>query len=535
MKALIVDDEKAAVIAVKMLVDWKKYKIDTVYEVNSSEDVLPLIRTEEIQIIISDVRMPGMNGLELISEIHKIRPNTKVIMISGYGQFDYVRSALQLGCADYILKPIDEEQINRAVEKAVREWQRDVSIQAIEHSYHEIDSQMKKAQAQRLMLVFLNSANREVAYGQLCELLPEFRKIKRFRIANLYTKHLPEEVLQGEQELSILADLANDVVYDAGCALAIMRRLHGNIQIFFDADRCNVPLLCQQILYVLYQKSKVHFPLGLSDAWPIDQDVGDAVRQAGFRARSVGVSLIEKGEFWEQEEWTAKSGAFQPFEENLHKAVLSGYDHMIRKAVEETIRGFTEGKELHLSDLEMIQQDYQMMRIRWLEGFRLSRARQKQEVTQKIPDPCFRLPFDEHGLFSPKKMEDNLYQDLQNLALYFRDTMGAGENDGAIFQQIEQYLLMHYTERITIGLIAEEFALSESYLSRAFKKNIGMGIPDYLNHLRIRKAKELLLNPQMKILDIAYLLGYQDEKYFSRVFHKLEGKSPQQYRLEKRG
>ena len=103
MKALIVDDERAAVIAVKMLVDWKRYQIETVYEASSSEDVLPLIRTEEIQIIISDVRMPGMNGLELISEIHKLRPNTKIIMISGYGQFEYVRSALQQGCTDYIL------------------------------------------------------------------------------------------------------------------------------------------------------------------------------------------------------------------------------------------------------------------------------------------------------------------------------------------------------------------------------------------------------------------------------------------------
>lgn len=74
------------------------------------------------------------------------------------------------------------------------------------------------------------------------------------------------------------------------------------------------------------------------------------------------------------------------------------------------------------------------------------------------------------------------------------------------------------------------FAISESYLSRAFKKNIGMGIPDYLNDLRIQKARELLLSPQMKVADIAFSLGYQDEKYFSRVFHKLEGISPQQYR-----
>lgn len=532
MKALIVDDERAAVIAVKMLVDWKRYQIETVYEASSSEDVLPLIRTEEIQIIISDVRMPGMNGLELISEIHKLRPNTKIIMISGYGQFEYVRSALQQGCTDYILKPLDEAQLNRAVEKAVQEWRKNVSIQAIEHSYHKIDSQMKKTQAQRMLLVYLNSPDHEIAYEQLCELLPDFRDIKKFRIANICSKHLPEDLLRGECDLPELADMINDLVYDTGYALAVMRRLNSNIQIFFGTEHCDVPKLCHQILELLYQKCKIHFPMGLSDELKIGGAVEDAVRQAGTRSGTLPLSVLERGEYQDREEALTLEGQniFEDLEEMLHKAILGGYDRVMKKAAEETVKQIAGIENLRFGDLEAIQVEYQRMRLRWIEGIRLSRAGMKREICRRLPDSCFQLPFDTDGLFSIQQMEENLYRDLQNLALYFRDSMGAGENDGAIFQQIEQYLLLHYNEKITIGFIAEHFAISESYLSRAFKKNIGMGIPDYLNDLRIQKARELLLSPQMKVADIAFSLGYQDEKYFSRVFHKLEGISPQQYR-----
>ena len=244
------------------------------------------------------------------------------------------------------------------------------------------------------------------------------------------------------------------------------------------------------------------------------------------------MSVLERGEYQDREEALTLEGQniFEDLEEMLHKAILGGYDRVMKKAAEETVKQIAGIENLRFGDLEAIQVEYQRMRLRWIEGIRLSRAGMKREICRRLPDSCFQLPFDTDGLFSIQQMEENLYRDLQNLALYFRDSMGAGENDGAIFQQIEQYLLLHYNEKITIGFIAEHFAISESYLSRAFKKNIGMGIPDYLNDLRIQKARELLLSPQMKVADIAFSLGYQDEKYFSRVFHKLEGISPQQYR-----
>ena len=146
------------------------------------------------------------------------------------------------------------------------------------------------------------------------------------------------------------------------------------------------------------------------------------------------------------------------------------------------------------------------------------------------PEFTFDLPVLETGEFSQSLLAENLAQDLACLAEFFRESVGKGENENLIFQQIEQYLLMNFTEKLSLNSLAERFAVSESYLSRAFKKNIGMGITEYVNRLRIQKAKEWLLNPEWRIAWIAEQLGYSDEKYFSRVFRKLEGCSPQAYR-----
>lgn len=101
-----------------------------------------------------------------------------------------------------------------------------------------------------------------------------------------------------------------------------------------------------------------------------------------------------------------------------------------------------------------------------------------------------------------------------------------------IIYDIAAYLENHYAEDISLQDMAARFFLSREYISRRFKQEFGVNISDFLAGVRIEKAKLLLLNPQLRIAQVAEMVGYQDEKYFSKVFKKQEGQTPNEYRKE---
>ncbi len=533
MKALIVDDEKASVVAARLLVDWERFDIDTVYEVDCSEDVLPLIRSEEIQVVLSDVRMPGISGLELIEEIRRVRPHTQIIMMSGFGQFEYVRKALQEGCVDYILKPIEEEQINRAVEKAVQAWKREVSLENIEHSYQEINSELNKKQAQRLLMICLNSDNWTVAYDELAGLMPFLGRIKSCRMAHISTRHLREELLTGERDTTLLADWINERLCREERGLAVTRRVNSNIYLFLDAASEGLQDFLTQLLRDLQEKTGICFGMGVSDAFPVREAFTRAAPQARKRSRNCPLEKTETGELQDRDAVFSVPD-LSAWEDELHKAALSSYPHVIRTCAERLTEWMMEDRPLTIEKWESFRQQYMRMRIRWVEGFRQNRSG-KGEKPLEFPVPDIPLPFDDRGIVSGEMLARLLEKDLTCLADLFRESVGKGEEENVIFQQIEQYILLHFTEKISIGQLSRQFAISESYLSRSFKKQTGMGIPDYINRLRIEKAKELMMNPDMKISEISWMVGYTDEKYMSRVFHRLTGCSPQAFRSRQEG
>lgn len=126
---------------------------------------------------------------------------------------------------------------------------------------------------------------------------------------------------------------------------------------------------------------------------------------------------------------------------------------------------------------------------------------------------------EQHSLIKSKmEIDVNAEEDLQR------------EKEKSVIQKIEEYLRGNYQKDINLQEIADRFFLSREYISRKFKQEFRETLTDYLTKIRMEKARELMGNPQMKIYEVAYLVGYQDEKYFSKVFKKLVGLTPNEYR-----
>lgn len=122
MKTLIVDDEQHGRAAIRLLVDWQAHGITKVLEAEDGEYAIQLIREEAPQIVITDMRMPGYDGTRLMDWLQAHAPQTKVIVVSGHDDFPLVRHTIRCGGTDYILKPVEQDEINEALTKAVAAW-----------------------------------------------------------------------------------------------------------------------------------------------------------------------------------------------------------------------------------------------------------------------------------------------------------------------------------------------------------------------------------------------------------------------------
>ncbi|MGV2786884.1 response regulator, partial [Clostridium perfringens] len=125
MRVLIVDDEQHVREAIGLLADWERHGITEIDQAADGEEAVRLIEENKPQIVMTDMRMPRKNGLELLTWLHTTKPDIKVLVISGYDDFEYVRHTIRSGGIDYILKPVESDSLNEALTKAVQTWQRE--------------------------------------------------------------------------------------------------------------------------------------------------------------------------------------------------------------------------------------------------------------------------------------------------------------------------------------------------------------------------------------------------------------------------
>jgi two-component system, response regulator YesN len=134
MKAIIVDDEKHVREGLLLLANWNEFGITTILEAGDGDEAMNLISEHKPEIIFTDMRMPKVDGISLLKWIHSANLSSKTIVVSGHDDFEYMRNAIYYNSFDYILKPIDPELLNEALERAVKEWKKGTSTNSVEEA-----------------------------------------------------------------------------------------------------------------------------------------------------------------------------------------------------------------------------------------------------------------------------------------------------------------------------------------------------------------------------------------------------------------
>ena len=523
-KLLVVDDEPKhrRCLAEMIKVLRPEYKV---LEAKNGKEALELIESESMDIIITDIRMPIMDGLSFMEFINMKARDTKVIILSGFAYFEYAQKALSLGAFDFVLKPVNEAKVSEILDKVEKE----IEKESKEHQNRiELENQLNTAFPAYVDQKFNGWVN-----GYLnADGLEEIEKIFPFK-GNGFV--IATEIARLSDALK---DYRSDEIYEIKLNVKqwIKETLHTvghTISFFLESNRnimitiLNTNVKCDMgskdnpyMLNEFIQNMKASY--GLDAFIGIGNEYTDVFNNIRLSFDEALLALEYK--FYENK---SSVFSFSDYEGGPHFEI-SKECSLINKAKEAfsiaDVQKATEFiRELFESaNLNMPPQQFKDL----IEDLVLWGIKQFQNITQE--EQKTKLLSDARKWMLKAENLSELRQAVEDIITGLK-ALKSSKND-KIIKACEKYVSEHYMEDIPLDSVAEMFCFNSSYFSSYFKKKIGMNFSDYLQKVRMEKAVELLSGHALKVYEVAEKVGYQNVKYFNKVFKKEFGVSPDEYR-----
>ncbi|OMF37222.1 DNA-binding response regulator [Paenibacillus sp. FSL H8-0548] len=532
MKVLIVDDEARVRKAVRLLVDWSSYGITEIEEASGGFEAIERMREARPAIVIMDMMMPEGSGIDLMTAVNEFAGTVKFIVVSGRGDFDFVREAVRNGGIDYLLKPIEPEAINTAVAKAATQWR----IEEKERKERQKQSiqlnEFKPVYGEKLLTGLIDDpATAQTALRRLQkeELIPE--RVDKARLALLQVDtsdtQLHERFAWDSDLLHFaIINICNEFLLDKHQGVAFRHwGAPTEIVILVWKEVELLPSILHSInegIFVTLQR-RMHIGMSNAGAFPdmMPSQYEDALSALWHR------NMLETGEYVHpyQESQVGSRMTFADWEEEWKVAVLSGNKEQLRMVSSHWLEAAHGTSCITPHMLEEYKTGAMLFCAKLL---REAPGRQADEAVLTIEELVQKAPYVFASTLSLQDWREWSYHSLLQLS---QAIVQRQVREKAKMSDIASFIEQHYQSELSLQDIAKRFFVSREYVSRKFKQEYDVNITDYISSVRINKAKQLMVNPNLRIAKIAEMVGFHDEKYFSKVFKKQEGISPKAYRL----
>ncbi|RXT03749.1 helix-turn-helix domain-containing protein [Ammoniphilus sp. CFH 90114] len=525
MKVLIVDDEKHVREAIKLLVPWEEYDITSILEAQNVEAAKELIQKENPEILFLDMMIAGETGSELLQWTYEQSMGCKVIIVSGFNDFHFVRNAMRYNGVDYILKPIDEQQIIQALEKAIEQWKDDEFRRQEHQSKNKRMDQIEPLYWDKVLSDFIQEPVKHLSMIQ--ELNPSLDHTAcRVQISLLSLQMIHSEIyksmLSNKDLLYVsISKVCNGYLNRYGCGYAFRNWAVENEVVLLVWDQFDrMKFLLEEINQAIYHEvgSRFFFAMGSVQSTLSGVDLS---YQKARKVLKEKINLKKPGGFIFEESQASLAESdtlyLNQYEEKLLFAMKNKDAHILTSVTERLTNEVRSLPSITLSHIDIWQNELEILKLKHFKRYALNQVDLKMSYL-KMNDKGELLM--EDWLGELRKSLLNLHQTISHSSKERLNVIG----------EIAKYIDKHYHEDLTLQCIAEQFYLSREHISRKFKLEFGSNLFDYLISVRIEKAKALLTDPGLRVSDISKMVGYEDEKYFSKVFKKVTGYSPSQYR-----
>jgi two-component system response regulator YesN len=506
-KVVIIDDEEWIREGLLKKLQKSGFDFSEVAEAENADEGLKIIRQIKPEIVICDIRMNGMNGLALSETVTQMLPNTKIIIISGYDEFDYAKKALQLGVVDFLLKPINSTDLTNSLEKCI------AMIEKKNSELKKLETIATLEQLNETKSRFLKCLNREE--GNLKEVFLGYQAGSSFfQCIYLYIgnqEHLNKEIIIKSVfgQLSARQYNPNMVLYENNeneYALVFCINKADNTT----SDENLLKDVIAEIAESCRKLGINPYTIGVSDDKP---NPGESVTEA-LNAMKYRVLLRDNSIIYHRDigEYTHKF-RLQTQNVTLIKYNLRNHQYNNLSDILEDIYDEVARYPISYSSIQNLYTNFLLIGL--------------DEFNQNLENKVGFYPREVYWFNCLKDM----FEFVKELYRRIIDITDPKDEDYKIklIYEVKEYIDLNYNKSVTLESIAAMQHINFCYLSMLFKEILKVNFQNYLMSVRINNAKALLNMNRYSIKQVASMTGFADEHYFSKVFKKVEGVPPKEF------
>lgn len=522
-RVLLVDDEPLIIESLKVAIPWAEWGMEVAGEARNGQEALDVAQMITPDIIVSDIRMPGIDGITFMRRTMEGPEQGEpiFIIISGYGEFDYAREALRQGAFDYVLKPIDHDELENIIKKAKEKLDEIHALRLKEEQMQHSVRRLSVIAKERLYSEMLDgqapsSMPHDVEEGDILTQPYYLVLVQLDREHSMSGRWRPEE-----KRLWYFA--MDNILKEYGSlnhCLTVFPYYSGEwILLFPEMSLEDKRKLGSHLAHTLTTYSKLPFSIGISHSHIGSHHLKTSYEQAVHALYNRFISADENVFMIEEQDWNGRETTTYPL--FIEKQLVKSLQIRNESGIEEGLSLLTQ---------ELMQSGSNKDRTKQILFELAVIAHRQLDLVQEVMNE------DLYNFFDELEQHDRLVDMIQSLRNRLFEWMKSSgdsrsrEHGEGVIAKAKRFIETNYQQDIGIDEVADYVQISFGHFCTLFKQETGGTFLDYLTRLRIEKACFILQHSEVKVFQVAPMVGYQDPRYFTQVFKKIMGKTPSEYR-----
>ncbi|MEK5036973.1 response regulator [Sporosarcina sp. FSL K6-3457] len=504
VKLLIVDDEPTELEGMQAILQ-KAFPELTIYQGKNGKMAIELADTIQPDLILMDIMMPGMTGLEAIEKIQAGHPTTKFVMVTAFDMFDYARQAIKLGVKDYLLKPSKASEIVSTVGRVLEVCRQEREAKVISQMQQEKWQKTLALAETDIVTQLLFDHVHEVHIDMLVEMLAIRSTYEKFVVVVLLPEGAEHYYVPIKEKVREMGDAWVGALYGQQLPIIVFRDQKKSF-------RLQAITLVKAILSLDKEKMSVDWFIGIGQVYESLDEIRQSYQEALIA--TADTTSVVKSRFYSDAPTLSvetDNQVIKQQQQDYFDQIRLGDWGAIRSGVLDLIQQHENAGN------SLVYTQQRVLELLWIAN------RVMDEMGVEADTTFFSFQAQDY-----RQLRTETLLLLERMNTNYKTHYDRVEADK--IHQIKQYISEHSHKDISLDILAKKVNLSPIYISKMFKEKLGINYIDFLTECRIEKAKKLLNDPERSLKEITFEVGYHEPNYFSKVFKKICGVSPKEYR-----